>query len=151
MLPTYSAVIALVLALCAATVYVAVPGALLQPVTPAEAAPDAGHDITGKWVRMQPEAWRPVRVPEAQFITFRPDATFRWEVRSEVETLWAEGSYARCGDSIEFTVLRSGFPEGLAGKYTVYTTRAGSRLAVRTDESGFLQAGELARIGDAEG
>jgi len=150
MLPTYGAVLVLVLTLCAATVYVAMPGALLQPVTAAEATRDTNSDILGKWVRMQPEAWRPVRVPEAQFVTFRADATFRWEVRSEVETLWAEGTYARRDASIEFSVLRSSFPEGLEGRYAVGIAKAGDRLVVRTGQRGFLQGGELARIGGAE-
>ncbi len=147
----YGAVALVVVLVVATTVYIAAPqGRSPQTAALAADAPVLHTDLAGRWVRLSPEtrSGQEPAEPEIQIININADGTFRCEVRSTVETLWAEGTYCRSHDSLRFHITASGFPEGAGEGVEATFFLVGSSLRLRTERPGIIQSCDLARIGD---
>jgi len=151
MTTTYGAIALVLMLVVVTTVYVAAPqaqppesGGNLIGGTP------LGPELPGRWVRLSPEAAAAAPLAgEVQIIDIRADGTFRCEVRSTIETFWAEGTCSQTGDTLRFHITASGFPEGVGESVEARLCVAGSYLRLQTEGHGLIQSCDLARIGDA--
>lgn len=151
MTTTYTAVGLVLILIALTTVYIPAPRTEL-PAAERQAAAGAAacQELAGRWVRLSPEGHdRAPRSSEVQIIDLGADGTFRYEVRSEIETMWAEGTYSSCHDTLRFRITASGFPEGAGQDVEARFCLVGSYLRLQTQAPGFIVSCDLARIGDA--